>query len=87
MVGLGEGGVGVLGLRTVVLELISDCVRAREGRFRLDNCMFSIVSLVTGLAELGRGRLEFWDCLPPSDSAGVGRGVSNWTMACFLLYR
>ena len=31
MVGLGEGGVGVLGLRAVFLELVPDCVRVGWG--------------------------------------------------------
>lgn len=56
MVGLGEGRVGVLGLIAAFSDLISDCVRGGKRKFRLVNCIFSFVSLVTWLGrdELGR---------------------------------
>ena len=52
-----EGGrVGVLGLNAAFSYLISNCVRGAKEKSRLVNCMFSFVSLVTGLSrdELGR---------------------------------
>ncbi len=56
MVGLGEGRVGVLGLIAAFSDCVSDRVRGRKGRSGLNNCMFSFVSLVTGLVrdEMGR---------------------------------
>ena len=56
MVGLGEGRVGVLELIAAYSDLISDCVRGGEGKFRLVKCMFLFVSVVTWLGrdELGR---------------------------------
>ena len=49
MVGLGEGRIGVLGLIAAFSEIISNGVRGGKGKSRLFNCMFSFVSLVTGL--------------------------------------
>ena len=89
MVGLGKGGAGVLGLRAFFLELVLDCVRSRKKRVRLDNCIVSIVSLVTGLAGLGR---EIWNSgitfhIRSLIVFRVGKGGTDWTNARFLLYR
>ena len=90
MVGLEEGGVGVLGLMDVYSDPVSDCVWGWKGRSRLGNCMFSFVPLVMALT--GLGDLEFGSdgCL--SDrfyelcSEWEGEGP-DWRAACFLLYR
>ena len=71
------------------MELASDCVRSRKKTVRLDTCIVTIVSLVTGLAGLGR---EIWSSgntfhIRSLIVFGGGRGGTDWTTARFVLYR